>query len=592
MHFGRKFLKIYFLLFGVLSIIAVIPEGTLVAFLIGAIVPFDAPGYLVLASPTILLYSAALVPLWLAVTATRRRIWLIAAAALVPLDIAIGPGLQSQRDATQFVSRISKDDMSSPVAGQPRSIELVGDMASGLFPLQQNSGDLYATCNEICRRLLFNGEAEWVRVTQIPDVYRNRRADRIRSVSYHREHRDSCPDLYPAVEKIEKTARDRLIAGDCLIAETSDVGDVPDATLTFTTPYSSEREPAKPLDQGPQFARVTRMSGLHIESRKDGAARTVLHRTETVVKTTALPFYIGAEMSINGGYNGPTIGRRRNDFNQIDVSQALRDTFGYRLAAITAPPSEDAGKIAERILALSPDASPAFSAPQQDALLVVLAPMPRQLTLSDSDVDFVRRVIADRRVNEVHIGIELRKMFRQYTDRLEPLIPVVLDRISIPVSQEVGNYHRWLGGSLENYSAKNLRPYREKMIAVVEAQPDGPSDGVLARLAELGSDEAVNLVIQRLDSKLLRRSAAIAACRARAEAWPALEPAVLAHLTSPLRGHGLGDDERALMLALIRFGNKALVSDTLEKRDLIDKKRVIDELAKFEPGFAPEHCRD
>jgi hypothetical protein len=46
------------------------------------------------------------------------------------------------------------------------------------------------------------------------------------------------------------------------------------------------------------------------------------------------------------------------------------------------------------------------------------------------------------------------------------------------------------------------------------------------------------------------------------------------------------------MLALIRFGNKALVSDTLEKRDLIDKKRVIDELAKFEPGFAPEHCRD
>jgi hypothetical protein len=276
----------------------------------------------------------------------------------------------------------------------------------------------------------------------------------------------------------------------------------------------------------------------------------------------------------------------------IDLAQALRDTFGYAIAEISAPPPEDPARIAERILALPPDADRALSSQQQDAINDVLVAMAKQPTLSDADVDFVRRVIADNRVTEAKLGIVLQNMFRKYTIRLERLIPVVLDRISSPVPENVGHYQSMLGWSLTNFSADSLRPYRDKMVTVVEAQADWPSNGVLTRLAELGGDEAVNLVIRRLDSKSVRQFAAVAACRASAEAWPALEPAVLAHLTSPRHGSSLQDDERPLLLALVRFGRKSLVAEMIEKRGLFDKARTLERLAKLEPDFGPEHCRD
>jgi hypothetical protein len=67
---------------------------------------------------------------------------------------------------------------------------------------------------------------------------------------------------------------------------------------------------------------------------------------------------------------------------------------------------------------------------------------------------------------------------------------------------------------------------------------------------------------------------------------------VLAHLTPPRQGNSLQDDERPLLLALVRFGEKPLVVDMIEKRNLPDKQRTLVRLAKFDAGFGPEHCRD
>ena len=500
MRRDRKFLIFYFLFFGALSIIAVIPAGALIVLLITAMaLPlFGAPGFLVIASPTILLYSAALVPLWLMFTAPHRRIWRIAATAFIPVVVAIGPSLLSQKEATQFGMRMSKGDTSRPAVAKPKSIELNGDGTSGMFVYGQIVGDKNASCNEICRRLLFNGEADWVRMTRTPDIYMNKRSGTTWSVTYHIEHRDSCPQLYPDGTPIEKVVRDRLIAGDCLIAEAGGNA-APDAAAKFTTRYFNQRYPAKPPDQGPYLAIIETVKDLRIESRQGGTLTPVVQQTETVARTLALPFYIGSEMHMQGGYNGPTVGRDKIVMKPIDLAQAIRDTFGYKIAEISAPPSEDAAKIAERILALLPEANPVLSAQQQDALNDVLAALAKQPTLSDADVDFVRRVIADNRVTEGKLGVVLQNMFRKYTARLEPLIPVILDRISTPVPERVGHYQSVLGWSLTNFSADSLRPYRDKMVAVVEAEPDWPSNGVLTRLAELGSDEAVNLVILRLE---------------------------------------------------------------------------------------------
>ena len=598
MRRGRKFLTIYFLFFGALSILAVIPAVPMMVLLLTsmALPLFGAPGFLIIASPTILLYSSALVPLWRALAVPDRRIWRIAsaAAASIPIviAIAIGPGSLSQNAARLFGLRISKDDFSRPpVAAKPKSIELIGDLNSGMFAHGQSVGDSYAPCNEVCRRLLFNGEADWVRMTRIPDIYMNKRSGTTRSVTYHLEHRASCPELFPIGTTIEKAVRDRLIAGECVIAEPGGENP-PDATVTFTTRYSHQHHPKAAPKNGPTFAMIETVKDLRIESREGGALNPVVQQTETIARTLAVPFYIGHELSMQGGHNGPTLGREKLVINAVDLAQEIRDALGYDVAEISPPPAEDTTRIAERILALPPDANPVLSAQQQDAIGEVLAAMAKQRALSDADVDFLRRVIADKRVTESKVSISIQDMFRKSTARLEPLIPVLLDRLSMPVSERVGHYNSMLGWSLTNFSTESLQPHRDRLVAVVEAQPDWPGNGPLTRLAELGGDETVDLVIRRLDSKSARYFAAVAACRASVEAWPALEPVVLAHLTPPRKGTRLQNDEAPLLLALVRFGKKQLVADMIAQRGLFNEKRTFERLAKFELGFDPKRCRD
>ena len=384
--------------------------------------------------------------------------------------------------------------------------------------------------------------------------------------------------------------RDRLIAGDCVIAEVG--GDnAPDATVKFITRYFNQSYPKAPPDNGPNFAMIETVKDLVIESRASGTLSPVVQQTETVARALALPFYIGYELSMQGGYNGPTLGRDKLVMNVVDLAQEMREALGYELAEISPPPAEGANQIAERILALPPDANPLLSAQQQDAISEVLAAMAKQRALSDADVDFLRRVIADKRVTEGKVGLSIQDMFRKSTARLEPLIPVVLERLSTPVRERGSHYKSMLGWSLTNFSADSLQPYRDKMVAVAEAQPDWPSNGLLTRLAELGGDQAIDLVRRRLGSAKTRHFAAVAVCRASAESWPALEQDALAQLTPPRQGNRLDDDEKPLLLALVRFGQKQRAAEMIEQRDLSNKTRTLERLAKLEPGFDPKHCR-
>src|SRR5262245_8464922 len=164
MRRGRKFLTLYFVIVGIFSLIAMIPGGVLFLALITAMVLplFGAGGFIAMAAPTVLLYSAALIPVRLALTAPRRNILRIAATALLPIVIALVPGTFSRQGATEFAMRMGKDDMRRQAGMQPKRIELIGDPRSGLFAYGQTVGDKDAPCNEICRRLLFNGEVAWV----------------------------------------------------------------------------------------------------------------------------------------------------------------------------------------------------------------------------------------------------------------------------------------------------------------------------------------------------------------------------------------------------------------------------------------------
>jgi hypothetical protein len=273
---------------------------------------------------------------------------------------------------------MSADDISRSVATKPRSIELIGDRTSGMFVDRQMVGDKSAACNEICRRLMFNGEADWVRMTATPDIDTRQPGTKARSVTYRIEHRESCPELAPEGTEIEKAVRDRVVAGDCLIAEQG--GDAaPDAVVRFVTRYHN-RNPATPAG-GP--ASIKTVKDLQIEAREDGKLSQVKRQTETIADTLARPFYFGSKTQ------GElililTVGRQTTVTKPIDLAQTLRDTFGYELAKISSPSSEDARKIAERILALPAGTSSTFSNQQQDVLNDTLTAIARQPMSSDA----------------------------------------------------------------------------------------------------------------------------------------------------------------------------------------------------------------
>ena len=73
MRGGRKFLIVYLVVLGVLSLISAIP-GVALSLTVLTLPLLGVPGLVTMAAPTILLYSLGLVPLWLALTGPRLRI--------------------------------------------------------------------------------------------------------------------------------------------------------------------------------------------------------------------------------------------------------------------------------------------------------------------------------------------------------------------------------------------------------------------------------------------------------------------------------------------------------------------------------------
>jgi hypothetical protein len=212
---------------------------------------------------------------------------------------------------------------------------------------------------------------------------------------------------------------------------------------------------------------VNSVKVLQIETRQEGTSTIVLQQTETTTSAVTVPLNIFA---------GPTIQRNTVVTKPIDLAQALRDAFGYQIAAISPPPPLDKRKIVEGFLALPAGSASSFTAQQRDLLGEVLREVAEKPTLSDTDIDFVRRTVADDRVTNGSVGGIIQTMFYKHPAQFEPLIPVVLERMTHPAGDTA--YKGALGWSLRNFSADRLQPYRDKMMSIVETEGKGPSNGV------------------------------------------------------------------------------------------------------------------
>ena len=340
MKTARKLLISYFVVLALLSALAQSPPGVVIVLLLTVGCGFP----LLVAAPTLLLYSVALLPAWWAVTHQPRRAWTFLAALLLPLGIAVVPGAISQTGADRYADQMDRQDFALTGQPQPRSIEFIGDVYDwGVFHGSYQVGDQRAPCSALCRVLLFNHEVERVRMTK----HWGDRAPQ--SVTYHLEHCNSCPPVYPPhTGSPEKAFVDRLDAGDCLIAEVESASPM-EATVSFTTLYSRYFQGISPADQ-PPLVRIDGIKRLVIERREEDSSKpvSVVVRTETTIAMLTLPFYFGYEESMTG-HTGHIIAPLVKVTHQIDLvdalrrtvkdphpdlDDALRDTFGFKIAPI------------------------------------------------------------------------------------------------------------------------------------------------------------------------------------------------------------------------------------------------------------------
>ena len=577
----KKSLIAWFVVFGVLSIISQIPMVVLVA----AIVSVGALGLLLVVSPTVLLYSVALLP---AITIRRAHPALrIAAALLLPAAVGLLPGNLSRMQADTFAQRMGAEDVAKPASAKPKTIELIGDNWSYLFGADEG----VVSCPDICRKLLYNHEVEQVRMTRVPIRNNFSKGAPAASVTYHLEKRDSCPALFEG-DDIGKAIRDHLVAGNCLIA-TTETSQPLDTTASLILLYHSRYFPTPP-ELTPRATSIDMVRRLSIEQRSQtGAAVHLLQHTETDTRVMPVPFYFGYALNIGGGSQmGSRAISRAYTIKPIDLEQALRDTFGFKLAPVEPPPAEDIAKVAERVLTLSTTVAPVFSAQQRDAIKDALATLRRQADLGDSDIDFISRVILDERVNQGSLGNAVRDLFDRHRMRLVTVIPVLVQRLKFPVNERVGHYQAALGWTLMQFPAEALQPYRDAIIEIVEAEPDWHTAGPLSYITDLEGDPT-DLIARRLEAKsdATRQAAAMAACRSTRAIWEKLRPVVIAHLQANVQGgRGFQDESRKLLVALARFGEQETAARLIDASNAFDKVRFGQQIAALGQGFPVKTC--
>jgi hypothetical protein len=283
----RRFLIVYFSILVVLSLASYVPGLVFAA----AIVTVGVGAFALIAANTILLYSAALLPAHIVLRSPLRvpsKIAGFALLLLIPATIARAPGWLSRQLAEQFAREMSLGDYEQPALGRPKSIEIAAGETAARAP----------PCEDICQRLLFNREVERVRLVRLPFPTAPRGAASS-AVAYSIAQQSPCPQVFPRGAQLDKTVRDRIVGGECLIATVDDQSQ-PDLKLTRTTLYAFDFERPDPrylpqpeiIPPWPFRSKETRIERLVIEQRGEDAAYHATDRNEARSVGYAILFWI------------------------------------------------------------------------------------------------------------------------------------------------------------------------------------------------------------------------------------------------------------------------------------------------------------
>jgi hypothetical protein len=564
-------LLIYFAVLIALCVVTSIPDVALLIIFVTL-----GLGIPLLLANTLLLYSFALLPLEIWRLTLPRR-WSTLPLYVLPVALlAVAPGQLSKLHADASAQIDTRDDVFNTFPEPPRVIEIA---SSGSAQGRPQPAYVHAPCDETCQRLLFSETTRKVRITKTED---NRRTT---SVTYSVEQRDHCPEAFGPNTTISPAVRQRIAAGTCVLATVDDKAPA-DALVTLTTWHANSRalSPIAP-------SRKLQTRQIAIVRNTGGSPVLVRRQTEVKIETLTTPFIMWFENSKGMDWGPPGPARWDIVYGAFDVIDVLARTFGAGAPAVPPLPQIDNRALVERALSRpADDRSPMTveTISLMDDYLLEIAKQPR---LEAADVDLVRRLIADPRVENLARGTIT--LFGRHPNTAESLIPEILNRIAIPVPEARGHYHSALSYALLSVPTDKLRPHSAQIFQILRDESNWHVSGLLLRVGELDGD-AVGLITERLRAKsdTVRKAAVQAACRAD----PSLDEKLKPILVNLLQGRAGGlirtdDFQQAVFLALTRHGGKSEAFQIINEQSPDSVKWVTQRLGDRDAGFPIEKCR-
>lgn len=580
----RAALALSFVFFSALSVLMVLVPGA-VFFMLPVLLIYYGPWTIF---PTLVAYGAvALLSAMLASFVGLRRRWGVAAGVLV---LAIGVPLVANRAIRRDAEAMAAGDHLERGESRPRSIEFASAAVSdsvGREPLRD------APCDAICQRLLLGREADWVRVrTEATNSPAGRPRRVAVSVVYRLEARPVCVPAFAEPVTAIPEMRHAQATGTCLVPDSGveAVEEPAGAVVTTTEPVRWIRSEGRVIRVFPNWRRRIEVELL----RPDAEPRKLAVRTETVLRLLRLPLIV----ELQDQPARPVVARVERSDQPTDVGEMLRETLGYRLGAVQSEQRAAPAEVVAALLNRPPDAAPL---PEAAALVAEhMRALAERPTLTAEDTAIVGRVIGDRRMGDGGVSLAVVQVLRRHRDLAAELVPVILERLAVPVDERVGHTNNQYGWVLARLPAEAWRPYRDQILAILERDRTWVPDPLLTMVGRLGTDPVPLIRAALSDQSQRKRStAAYAACRADPEWHAGLAPVLIDFLRVARRtGDFLPSDELAALKALRRFGQDEEAEAFIQERYGADperaaraKRRVFDAAPRRRGGsVAEEPC--
>lgn len=473
--------------FATLSVLALLSQSAIV--LVIAAFMLVIPALVLVASNTILLYSLAFLPFFVALSFAKRALWVLLPAFALSAGIAGAIATIPTRagpEFDRFVAPYLAQDFSTPPLRGLRSVLLEHPLA------EPNSED---GCVVLCQKLLYGGD-----VQSVVQVHHDG------NVRYWIEQRYICPEL-PASTPTP-FAQSGSLAGQCLVGER--VAEA-HADVTITTERADDDAlEAVALNEEHRFRLwgVREVRRFDVFEQQGGAMTHVERRTNVSGEVATAPFWISTQSTGPMGFV-PATARRDVELGGHSIESVLHERYGWRIAPLEgdagSAPAATASYMNE-LLARPATPGVAFTHAEHQAIRAGLHDIVRREQHTPEEIETLRAVIRHPAVTD-HMDLF-------WKDDLVVLLPDAIARLEAPLEHDEENFRHKLAQFAAQAPLETLRPYADRIIAIMSDNARGRYASSFAALAPQLTTRDVSPILLRMLGNGVRDGPIVGLCYA------------------------------------------------------------------------------